>query len=94
MTGTIDHTSVMYLCSPYRLQWEQAQEAFVLLYPEGMVTLNASAGEILSRCDGTRSVGEIIDELSNTYPADDLGADVMEFIKVACNQGWLEASHA
>ena len=38
-----------------RLQWEPAQNAHVLLYPEGMVKLNASAGEILKRCDGQRT---------------------------------------
>jgi pyrroloquinoline quinone biosynthesis protein D len=31
----------------FRLQWEPAQNAHVLLYPEGMVKLNQSAGEIL-----------------------------------------------
>ena len=36
----------------FRLQWEPAQGCFVLLYPEGMVKLNQSAGEILKRCDG------------------------------------------
>ncbi|MFX5622761.1 pyrroloquinoline quinone biosynthesis peptide chaperone PqqD, partial [Acinetobacter baumannii] len=30
-----------------RLQWEEAQQAWVLLYPEGMVTLNDSAAAIL-----------------------------------------------
>jgi len=35
-----------------RLQWEPAQDAHVLLYPEGMVKLNQSAGEIMRRCDG------------------------------------------
>ena len=37
----------------FRLQWEPAQNAHVLLYPEGMVKLNGSAGEILKRCDGS-----------------------------------------
>ncbi len=35
-----------------RLQWEPAQNAHVLLYPEGMIKLNGSAGEIMKRCDG------------------------------------------
>ncbi|HQE41111.1 MAG TPA: pyrroloquinoline quinone biosynthesis peptide chaperone PqqD, partial [Zoogloea sp.] len=35
----------------FRFQWEPAQQAHVLLYPEGMVKLNQSAGEILKRCD-------------------------------------------
>ena len=89
MAGTVDERSVMALTPSYRLQWEQAQQAFVLLYPEGMVTLNPSAGEILSRCDGTRSVGDIIEELSKAYPEDNLTADVIEFIEVACDEGWL-----
>ena len=38
----------------FRLQWEQAQEAHVLLFPEGMVRLSESAGAILGR----RVIGE------------------------------------
>ena len=33
----------------FRLQWEPAQDCHVLLYPEGMVKLNGSAGEIIKR---------------------------------------------
>ena len=40
----------------FRLQWEPAQDCHVLLYPEGMVKLPGSAGEIMKRVDGTRSV--------------------------------------
>ena len=43
-----------------RLQWEPVQGAHVLLYPEGMVKLNQSAGEIMRRCDGERMITEII----------------------------------
>ena len=35
------------LRSMYRLQWEEAQQRWVLLYPEGMVRLNGPAGEDL-----------------------------------------------
>ena len=31
----------------FRLQWEPVQNCHVLLYPEGMMKLNDSAGEIL-----------------------------------------------
>ena len=44
----------------FRLQWEPAQDCHVLLYPEGMVKLNQSAGQILSRCDGQRDVAAIV----------------------------------
>ncbi|HET8701750.1 MAG TPA: pyrroloquinoline quinone biosynthesis peptide chaperone PqqD [Nitrococcus sp.] len=92
MTGLTAQT-VVRLTPTYRLQWEQVQDAYVLLYPEGMVTLNTSAGEILARCDGIRSVAEIIAELQRAYPdvegATELTADVLEFMEVACNEGWL-----
>ena len=73
-----------------RLQWEEAQQAHVLLYPEGMVKLNASAGAILERCDGTRTVGEIIAELETRFGAADLGHDVSSFIALALEKRWLE----
>lgn len=44
----------------FRFQWEPAQQAYVLLYPEGMVKLNQSAGEILRRCDGHCSVAAVV----------------------------------
>ncbi len=51
----------------FRLQWEPAQDCHVLLYPEGMVKLNGSAGEIMKRCDGERSVAAIVAELEQAF---------------------------
>jgi pyrroloquinoline quinone biosynthesis protein D len=62
----------------------------VLLFPEGMVKLNASAGQILLRCDGKKSVAEIIAELEIAFAATGLGADVEAFLKVAADKGWVE----
>jgi len=74
----------------FRLQWEEAQQAFVLLYPEGMVQLNASAGQILSRCDGQRSVGEVVAELERDFETEDLADDVLAFLDLAEQQRWVE----
>ena len=73
-----------------RLQWEAAQEAHVLLYPEGMVKLNSSAGAILSRCDGVRTVADIIADLERTYGMTGLAADVQAFLVLALEKRWLE----
>ena len=73
-----------------RLQWEPAQEAHVLLYPEGMVQLNGSAGAILARCDGLRTVAEIVADLEQTYGASGLAGDVTAFVELALGRGWLE----
>ena len=74
----------------FRLQWEEAQNAWVLLYPEGMVKLNQSAGEILRRCDGSRTVSAIVADLEQTFGASGLADDVAKFLELACAQQWVE----
>jgi pyrroloquinoline quinone biosynthesis protein D len=73
-----------------RLQWEPAQEAHVLLFPEGMVKLNGSAGAIMSRCDGKRTVAQIVADLESAYGATGLSADVNAFVALALEKRWLE----
>jgi pyrroloquinoline quinone biosynthesis protein D len=73
----------------FRLQWEAAQNAHVLLYPEGMIKLNTSAGEILKRCDGVASVAEITADLERAFAATNLAADVLRFVTMAMEKKWL-----
>ncbi|MBZ2169839.1 pyrroloquinoline quinone biosynthesis peptide chaperone PqqD [Marinobacter sp. F4216] len=75
----------------FRFQWEPAQNAYVLLYPEGMVRLNGSAGAILSEVDGERSVAEMVQRLEERYPdAGPLSDDVMGFLGEARENGWID----
>jgi len=78
------------LRSLYRLQWEEAQQAWVLLYPEGMVRLNVPAAEILKRCDGKNDVAGVIGDLERSFGATDLAGDVYEFLTEAAGRGWIE----
>ena len=73
----------------FRLQWEPVQDCHVLLYPEGMVKLNGSAGEIMKRCDGERSVAAIVDDLEKAFSAQGLEGDVLAFVEMAAQQRWL-----
>jgi pyrroloquinoline quinone biosynthesis protein D len=74
----------------FRLQWEPAQEAHVLLYPEGMVKLNNSAAAIMTRCDGVRTVADIVADIERTYSVTGLAGDVGAFVVMARDNGWLE----
>jgi pyrroloquinoline quinone biosynthesis protein D len=74
----------------FRLQWEPAQNAHVLLYPEGMVKLNQSAAEILKRCDGTRDLDTLIVDLEQAFNATGIAAEVLAFVADARTRGWLE----
>ncbi len=73
----------------FRFQWEEAQDCYVILYPEGMVKLSGSAGEIMKRCDGVKSTQEIITELEGTFPGVDLKDDIHNFLDNARNNGWI-----
>jgi pyrroloquinoline quinone biosynthesis protein D len=85
-----DAASVPRLGRGLRLQWEPAQGCHVLLYPEGMVKLNQSAGEIMKRCDGARSIAAIVADLETAFGASGLERDVVGFVEVAGKQRWLE----
>jgi pyrroloquinoline quinone biosynthesis protein D len=74
----------------FRLQWEEVQQTWVLLYPEGMVKLNPSAGEIMKRCNGERSTAEIVAELEQAFGSTGLRDDVLAFLNMARQQHWID----
>jgi pyrroloquinoline quinone biosynthesis protein D len=76
----------------FRLQWEAAQNAHVLLYPEGMIKLNTSAGEILKRCDGATTIADITADLERAFAASNLSEDVIRFVNMAVEKQWLKIS--
>jgi pyrroloquinoline quinone biosynthesis protein D len=88
--STIPSTARPAIAHGKRLQWEPAQEAHVLLYPEGMVKLNGSAAAIMTRCDGVRTVAEIVADLEQAFNASGLDADVQAFVALAVEKQWLE----
>ena len=73
----------------FRLQLEPAQNSHVLLYPEGMVKLNQSGGEIMKRCDGKHTIAEIAAELDRAFSTSGLIQDVLGFVTMAGEKRWL-----
>jgi pyrroloquinoline quinone biosynthesis protein D len=65
-----------------RLHFDSTRGAWVLLGPERVIEAEGPAHEILKRCDGTRTVGEIVDELAALYTADrtEIAADVNDML--------------
>lgn len=90
MDITADNTTPQ-IARTFRLQWEAAQDCYVVLYPEGMVKLSQSAGEIMKRIDGENTVAEIISELQEQFPGAELEQDVRKFMEVAHDNGWIRA---
>jgi pyrroloquinoline quinone biosynthesis protein D len=52
----------------------------VLLYPEGLLVLSATAVDIVGRCDGKNSVAQILAQMGEEYEVDEatLKGDVLE----------------
>ncbi len=87
--ASIDDTAVPTIAPGFKLQFEQAQDAWVLLYPEGMVKLNQSAGEIMQRCDGKRDVAAVVATLEEAFEQKGLNDDVKAFLAIASQQNWI-----
>jgi pyrroloquinoline quinone biosynthesis protein D len=66
-----------------RLHFDKTRNAWVLLSPERVIEAEGPASEILRRCDGTRTVEAIIDELAAVYAADRavIAQDVTEMLQ-------------
>lgn len=58
------------LAAGVRLHFDKTRNAWVLLSPERVIEAEGPASEILRRCDGVRTVAQIVDELAALYAAD------------------------
>ncbi len=87
---SIDAASRPAIERHFRLQWESKQNAHVLLFPEGMIELNGSAGEIFKRCNGEATIGEIIADLEAAYATTGLSHAVTAFLARALEKRWLK----
>lgn len=83
--------SALSLNPLYRLQFEKAQDCYVLLFPEGMVKLNPSAAEILLQVDGNKDEAAIVSALRRKFPdaPEDIDADIADFISKATENNWI-----
>jgi pyrroloquinoline quinone biosynthesis protein D len=70
-----------------RLRYDEVREQHVLLIPEGVVRLNASAAEVLELCDGDRSLDDIVRALSTRYEGADVRDDVLELVDAMAQRG-------
>ena len=74
----------------HRFQWEEAQNSYVILFPEGMVKLHGGAGEVIKLIDGKATVGEIVAMLQAKFPdAQGIEKDIIGMFEMAYNKAWI-----
>jgi coenzyme PQQ biosynthesis protein PqqD len=80
------------LASKARLRYDRHSGEHILLYPERGLVLNASAAELVSLCDGTRTVAAIAERLTVRFsprPAGDVLKQVRTFLGALVARGLL-----
>lgn len=66
-----------------RLRFDEVRNGWMLLGPERVIETEGPVGEILRRCDGNRTLGEIVDELAAIYAAErsEIASDVDDLLR-------------
>ena len=87
---SVQQTDIYAIALHHRFQWEEAQNCYVILFPEGMVKLNGGAGEVLNQIDGQRTVADIVTILKAKFSdVPDLENDITGMIELALEKAWL-----
>lgn len=87
-TVAITANDVVEINPVYLFRWEEPQQAYVLLYPEGVVKVNETAATILKMCDGNRRAEQIVSELNDVYTTN-VSESVYKFLEVSHAKGWI-----
>jgi pyrroloquinoline quinone biosynthesis protein D len=75
-----------------RLTLSEAHGGWVLLAPEKIFKTDQIGAEILQRCNGNRTLSEIVAELARSYnaPVEQVQADVLALLKTLKEKQLLE----
>jgi pyrroloquinoline quinone biosynthesis protein D len=89
---SIDSAARPRLPRGVRLVHHEAHGGWVLLAPERVFKADAVAAEVIKRCDGKASFGEIIDDLARTYsaPREKIAEDVNALLSGLADKKLLE----
>lgn len=86
----IHNSDVYALALHHRFQWEEAQQSYVILFPEGMVKLHGGAGEVIKRLDSKATVGDVVADLKLAFPdAVNIEADIIGMFELALEKSWI-----
>jgi pyrroloquinoline quinone biosynthesis protein D len=88
--NNIQDSDVFAIALHHRFQWEEAQQSYVILFPEGMVKLHGGAGEVIKLVDGKATVAEIVATLKAKFPdAENIEKDIIGMFEMAYGKAWI-----
>jgi pyrroloquinoline quinone biosynthesis protein D len=86
----VEPSSRPRLAAHRRLRFDQARASWTIQAPERIFLLDEIAHAIISRCDGEKTLSEIVDELCRTFadaPREAIRADVMKLLQDFAEKG-------
>ncbi len=90
MAAALSLTDRPQLCRGVRASTDPLSDEAVLLFPEGVLFLNETAAAVVQRCDGNRSVAEVVQAVGEVY--DNVAfEDVMSLLRDLITQHLLVA---
>ena len=90
MENNILESDIYAIALHHRFQWEEAQQSYVILFPEGMVKLHGGAGEVIKLIDGKATVGDIVAALKAKFPdAEGIEKDIIGMFDMAFGKAWI-----
>jgi pyrroloquinoline quinone biosynthesis protein D len=77
-----------------KLRLDQKTGKYILLYPEKGLLLNPTGAAILKRCDGERTLAQIVSGLAEEFSADaeQLRGQVLTFVQGLLDRGLLQGA--
>ena len=85
----VDQSCRPKLAPHRRLRFDEARKSWTIQAPERVFLLDEIAYAIVSRCDGEKSLGDIVDELSASFeaPRDIVAGDVTKLVQEFADKG-------
>lgn len=90
MTAALSLTDRPQLRCGVRAATDPLSGETILLFPEGVLTLNETAAAVIRRCDGSNSVAEIVQAVGEVYDNVKI-EDVMSLLRDLIAQNLLVA---
>jgi PqqA peptide cyclase len=88
--SALSPTDILRLRRGVRLDADPLSDEAILLFPEGVLFLNETAAAVIRRCDGRRSVAEVVQAVGEDY--DDVAVgDVLSLLRDLITQRLLVA---
>lgn len=90
---SIDAAFVPKLAKKARLKLDRHADKYMIIYPERGLELNDEAAAIAKKCDGTRSIAVIAEELAQEHEGatrEGIEKDVLAFVARLRDSGLLD----